>query len=287
MPIADHGSEDLKNQYLPNMASGHWIGANAITEAEAGSDAFALTSSATRDGDDYVLSGTKSYVSNGPVADVFLVFARTSPKRGYMGIDAFVVERGYPGVTVGQAFPKMGLTTSPISSLYLEDVRVPAVNRLGDREGYGASIFTRSMHWERTCMFAGYLGLLDRQLEECVRYANERKQFRQVIAKYQAISHRLVEMRLRLESARLLLYHACWLRDRGETAELEVALSKLAISEAAVASSLDAIQIFGGAGFMHEFGVERFLRDSIPSRIFSGTSEIQRNIIAAHMGLPP
>lgn len=284
MPIVEHGSDDLQRRYVPKLASGQWIAANAITEGEAGSDAFALQSRAVRDGDAYVLSGSKSYVSNGPQADVFLVYASSNPDAGYLGIDAFVVERDTPGLTVGKPFEKMGLNTAPICSIYLEEARVPAANRLGSGGG-GASIFTESMHWERTCLFGGYIGMMTRQLEQVVAYAQERRQFRKAIGKNQAISHKIAEMKMRLDAARLLLLRACWMRDQGKDAALEVAMAKLAVSEAAVASSLDAIQIYGGIGYMVESGVERALRDSVPSTLFSGTSEIQRNLIASRLGL--
>jgi alkylation response protein AidB-like acyl-CoA dehydrogenase len=284
MPIAEQGSEPLKQSLLPALCSGERIGANAITEAEAGSDVFALKTRAVRDGEFYILNGTKSYVSNGPVAHTFLVYATTNPAHGYMAVTAFVVNRDTPGLKLGQPFDKMGLTTSPISSLYLEDCRVPAGNMLG-KEGDGRAVFASSMQWERACLFAGYLGSMERQLEQTIAYAVSRRQFHRAISKNQAIAHRIVDMKMRLESARLLLYRACWLRDQGDKALAEVSLAKLAISEAAIHSSLDAIHIHGGNGFMTETGVERALRDAIPSTIFSGTSEIQRDLVAQSLGL--
>ncbi len=284
MPILRHGGEALRARVLPKLATGEWVGANAITEAEAGSDAFALKTTAVRDGDGYLLDGAKSYVSNGPVADAIVVYAATRPGDGYLGVSAFVVERGAAGLRAGEPFHKMGLDSSPIASLYLDKVRVPVENRLGD-EGAGAAIFADSMQWERACLFAGYLGAMERQLDECVAFAGQRRQFRKPIGKHQAVAHRIADMKLRLESARLLLYRACWLRDRGDDATLEVSLAKLAVSEAAVQSAIDAIQIHGGAGYLVETGVERALRDAVPSTIFSGTSEIQRDLIARRMGL--
>ena len=284
MPIVEHGSEALKQEILPRVASGEWIAANAITEAEAGSDVFALRATARPDGDHIVLDGAKSYVTNGPVADVFVVYATSDPGRGFLGISAFVVPRDTPGLIVGEPFDKLGLHTSPISSIYCEDCRIPASYRLG-RPGRGAGVFTGSMLWERACLFAAYVGAMQRQLDEVVAYAKQRRQGKTPIGKHQAVSHRIVDMKLRLESARWLLYRACWERDQGRQGTLDVALAKLAVSEAAVQSALDAIQIHGGIGYCEESGVPRALRDAVPARIFSGTSEIQRNLAARELGL--
>jgi len=283
-PIAEAGSEELKRRLLPRLCSGEWIGANAITEAEAGSDVFALKTRAERHGDGYRLHGTKSYASNGPVAEIFLVYAMTEPDKGYLGIDAFAVPRGAAGVTVGQPIDKMGLHGCPASSLYLDGVEMGPGDRVG-APGTGADTFTRSMMWERSCLFAAYIGMMERQLEVVVEYASARKQNRRPIGRNQAISHRVADMKLRLDSARLLLYRACWLLDRGADATLEVSLAKLAVSEAAVLGSLDAVQVFGAVGYSSESRIERMLRDAVPSTIFSGTSEIQRNLIAARLGL--
>ncbi|HEX8439142.1 acyl-CoA dehydrogenase family protein [Archangium sp.] len=284
MPIVEHGSEAQKQRLLPKLASGEMIGANAITEADSGSDVYALKSRAVRDGDFYVLNGVKSYVTNAPVADLFLVYAQTNPSDGYLGLSAFLVEKGTPGVTVGQPFDTLGLKTSPIASVYFDDCRVPLSARLGV-EGQGAPIFNGSMQWERSCLFAAYVGLSERLLERSVQFARQRRQFNKPIGKNQAVSHRVADMKLRLESARLLVYRACWRLERGEDASVEIALAKLAASEGAVQSGLDAIQIHGGMGIIQETGIEAALRDSIPSTLFSGTSEMQRELIARKLGL--
>ncbi len=284
MPISVHGSEAVKERFVSALAQGRMIGANAITESEAGSDAFAMQTSATRDGDEYVLNGHKSYVTNGPVADVFLVYAMSNPDHGYLGISAFVVAKDTPGLRVGEPMRKLGLATSPTASIYLDDCRVPASCRVG-AEGGGASIFQASMRWERACLFAGYLGAMERQLAQAIDYGKTRQQFGKSIARYQAISHRIVDMKLRLESARLLLYRACWRSDRENNADIDISLAKLAVSEAAVESALDIIRIHGGNGVISEMGIDRGLRDAVPAILFSGTSEIQRNVIANHLGL--
>jgi len=284
MPLLEHGTEEQRQAFLPRLCSGEAVGANAISEPEAGSDVLALKTRAVRDGDDYVLTGTKSYVSNGPIADVLLVYGVTNPAHGFLGLSAFLVEKGTPGLTVGPPFEKMGLDTSPIAPVYLEECRVPARQRLG-AEGRGAAIFRGSMQWERACLFAAYVGVMQRQLERTVDFARQRRQFGKPIGKNQAVSHRVVDMKLRLESARLMLYRACWLMARGQDATMEVSLAKLAVSEAAVQSGLDAVQIHGGMGYLAEVGIERMLRDAIPSTLFSGTSELQRDIIANRLGL--
>ena len=284
MPIVEYGSERAKCAFLPGLCSGKLIGANAITEKDAGSDVFALKTSAVRDGESYVLTGCKSFVSNGPVADLFVIYTSTNASHGYLGITAFVVEQSTPGLFVSEPLHKMGLTSTPACQIFLEQCRVPLRNRLGE-EGQGAQIFKRSMQWERSCLFAAYLGQMERQLDMSVNYARARRQFGKPIGKYQAIAHRLADMKLRLESARWLLYRACWLLDQNKDALSAISLAKLAISEAAIQGGLDAIRIHGSAGVDADAGIELMLRDAIPSVIFSGTSEMQRDIIANSLGL--
>ncbi|MCK2244210.1 MULTISPECIES: acyl-CoA dehydrogenase family protein [unclassified Crossiella] len=284
MPIAEHGGPELRTRLLPRLISGEWIAANAITEPEAGSDVHALRTTAIRDGADYVLNGVKSFVTNGPIADHILVYASTNPADGHLGLSAFVVDRHSPGLTAGPSFAKPGLTTSPLSPIYLDDCRVPAANRLG-AEGAGSTIFSSSMAWERTCLFAAYLGSMDRQLTQTIAHVRTRRQFRKPLSRHQAVAHRIADMKLRLEGARLLLYRACARRDRGVDSTLEVSLAKLAVSEAAIQNALDAIQLHGATGFLSEGGVVEALGDALPSTIFSGTSEIHRDLIARGLGL--
>ncbi|MFA1550269.1 acyl-CoA dehydrogenase family protein [Actinomadura chokoriensis] len=284
MPIAEHGRAELRARVLPALCSGEWIGANAITEEQAGSDVGALQCTAERQDGHYRLNGPKSFVSNGPVADVFIVYAVTDPGLGHLGISAFAVERGTPGLDVGEPFTKMGLASCAAGEIVLTDCLVPEGNLLGN-EGQGSAIFQSSMRWERGCLFAGYLGMIDRLLERCVAHARTRRQFGGPIGGNQAVSHRLADMKLQLEAARLLLYRACWAMDRGAQAVLEISLSKLAVSEAAVQSALTAIQIFGGGGYLTANQIEQELRNAVPSTLFSGTSEMQREIISREIGL--
>jgi hypothetical protein len=284
LPILTYGTDDQKRRYLRGLADGSLIGANAASEPDAGSDVFAMRTRAVRDGGTYVLTGTKTFVSNAPVADLFVAYATIDRALGPMGITAFIVERDTPGLIVGRQMEKMGLRTSPMAEVIFEGCRVPVGNRLG-REGRGAEVFESSMEWERGCILANYLGLMRRQLETCIRHAQQRKQFGRAIGKFQSVANRIVDMKVRLETARPLVYKIGWLKARGEDAHLEAALAKLYVSEALVRSSLDAIQVFGGYGYMVEQGIERDLRDAVGSTIYSGTSEIQRNIIARRLGL--
>jgi alkylation response protein AidB-like acyl-CoA dehydrogenase len=255
-----------------------------MSEPGSGSDAFSLTTSAVRDGDCYVLNGSKVFVTNAPVADVFVVFAATAPAAGFAGVSAFLVERASPGLSIGAPVVKMGLHTAAMAELVLADCRVPAEQLLG-RAGSGVAVFDDSMDWERSFILAGAVGTMQRQFETCVRYAKERRQFGQAIGAFQSVSNKLVEMKLRLETSRLLLYRLAWFRRTGRSTRAESALAKLHLSESFVQSSLDAVQIHGGRGYLREAGLERDLRDAVASRIYSGTSEIQRSIVARHLGL--
>jgi alkylation response protein AidB-like acyl-CoA dehydrogenase len=255
-----------------------------MSEPGAGSDSSSLTTSARRHGDRWLLNGTKTFVTNAPVADIFVVFAATDPGKGFMGITGFLIEASAPGLRVGPPIEKLGLRTSPMSELILEDCEVPNELLLG-REGGGAKIFASSMEWERGCLLASYIGAMEHQLEVCIEYARNRRQFKRPIGKFQSVANKIVDMKVRLETARLLLYKVGWLKTAGQNAVLDAAMAKLWLSEAWVQSCLDAIQIHGGYGYTTAYELERDLRDSIGGRIYSGTSEIQRNIIAAELRL--
>lgn len=283
VPIAQFGTAQAA-LLLAGMASGDLVAGNAMTEDEAGSDVGRIKTTATRSGEGYLLRGEKSFVSNAPIADVFVAYAVTDPAAGFLGVSAFAVPRGLDGVVVGPALAKTGLAGCPAARVRFEDCLVPAGYLLG-AEGAGGAIFQHSMAWERGCLFAGYLGLMERQLDECVSRAVSRRQFGRRIADFQAVSHRIARMRLRLEGARLLLYRACWQLDQGRTDVGAIAMAKTAVSEAAVANSLDAVQLFGSAGYLSGSGAEEQLRDCLPTTIFSGTTEIQLNLIAREAGL--
>jgi clorobiocin biosynthesis protein CloN3 len=284
IPIRDFAGDEVRADLLTGLACGDLIAANAITEDGAGSDVSGLAMTAVADGDGYVLDGEKSFSSNAPLADLLVTYAVTEPKGGFFSITGFAVPRHLPGITVSEPLVKMGLHGCPAGRIRFDSVRVPARCRLGE-EGQGRLIFQHSMGWERACLFAIYLGLMDDQLERCVQHARGRRQFGQSIGAFQAVSHRIAVMKQRLESARLLLYRACWLMDAGRDHVAATSLSKIAVSEAAVANGVDAVQIFGGSGYLAATGIESQLRDSVPSTIFSGTTEIHREIVAKEAGL--
>ncbi|MEQ8982736.1 MAG: acyl-CoA dehydrogenase family protein, partial [Deltaproteobacteria bacterium] len=285
MPILKFGSEEQKDKYLPRLVTGEIIGGHATTEPNSGSDAFAMQTKAVQDGDDWIINGSKTFITNAPIADVLIIFTSTGEKRGFGGgITAFLVDTDTAGVTIGRPLDKLGLRTSPTAEVTLDDVRVPASAMLG-KKGGGAAIFSSEMEWERSCLFACHLGAMERQLEKCVEYARDRRQFGQSIGKFQAVSHRIANMKMRIEVGRQMLYKVGWLKDSGKRAVLEAAIAKLYVSEAYVQSSMDAVAIHGGYGFMAEYEMERMLRDSVGSVLYSGTSDIQRNIISRWIGL--
>jgi alkylation response protein AidB-like acyl-CoA dehydrogenase len=284
IPLMGFGTEEQKRRYLPKLVSGEWIGLHAMTEPMSGSDAYALRTRAERKGDRYVLNGSKTFITNAQDAHLFVIFANLDPAKGANGVSAFLVERDTPGLSVGQKLHKMGLRTSPMAEVALVDCEIPVENLLGKEYG-GQAIFTTSMEWERTCILASHLGMMQRLLEQSVKYARERNQFGQPIGKFAAISNKIAEMEVRLETGRLVLYKAAWLKSQGKHPLRESSIAKLYVSEAAVQSCLDAIQIFGGYGYMTDYEIERELRDAISSKIYSGTSEIQKVIIAGLHGL--
>ena len=285
MPITTHGDDAQKQRYLPGLVDGSLIGMHAITEPEAGSDSFAMRTTARRDGDDWILNGTKTFISNGPVGDVCVTFAVTDSAKGYHGgVTAFILERDTPGFATGQKFEKMGLRTSAVSELVMEDVRLSPAAVLGGVGG-GAAVFATAMDWERVLLVAGHVGVMERLLETSVKYARTRTQFGQAIGKFQAVAHKLADMKVRLEASRALLYRSAWRLTHQRNASLDASIVKLFVSESLVEAALAAVQVHGGNGFMVEFEVERTLRDAIGGTIYSGTSEMQRNIIARWLGL--
>lgn len=282
--ILKFGSDAHKEKYLPQLVSGKQIGAFGITEPEGGSDSYNMKTSATKVDGGYILNGQKSYVTFAPISDFAIVFACTNPDVGRWGISAFLVDRDNKGFSTTPVAEKMGLRTTPFSDLVFEECFVPEEDRLGP-EGAGVSIFTTAMESERSYIFASQLGRMERQLEEAIAYARERQAFGQSIGKFQSVSNRIVDMKMRLETARMLLYKVAWMEQQGQSVLMEAAMAKLYLSEMFVESSLDSIRVHGAKGFASEFEVERDLRDSIGGLIYSGTSDIQRNIIARLLGL--
>jgi alkylation response protein AidB-like acyl-CoA dehydrogenase len=284
IPILRFGTEVQKARYLPALCDGSLIGVQGMTEPGSGSDAFSLTTSVARDGDGFILNGSKTFITNAPVAGVFVVFATTDPDLGFAGLSAFLVERDAPGLTVGPPFDKMGLRTSPMSELVFADCRLPGSAQLG-KPGAGMAVFNASMDWERSFILASAVGTMQRLLERSITYARERKQFGQPIGRFQSVANKVVDMKLRLETARMMLYRLAWLRSTGRPTALESAMVKLYVSESFLQTALDALQVHGGAGYLTDTELERDVRDAIGGRIYSGTSEIQRTIVARRLGL--
>lgn len=278
------GTEAQIERFLPASLAGDSMTAYCMTEEESGSDAFGLGATAIRDGDDYVLNADKVLITFGPIADAAIVFAKTNPDAGRWGISAFLVDASAEGYEAHPVEAKMGLRTVPFGRVTLTDVRVPADQLLG-KEGAGASIFTFSQGWERSLVLAPQLGAMQRQLDECVQFARTRKRAGKSIGKHQAVSHRIADMKLRLETGRLLLYKTAWLQQKGLPNLMEAALTKTYLSECFRDSALAAIAIHGGDGYKTEKGVERDLRDAIGGLIYGGTTDIQRNIVAGLLGL--
>lgn len=284
MPIVEFGVEATRERLLPGLCAGRLIAGNAMTEREAGSDVSTLAVTATEVPGGFVLNGEKSFVSNGPVADIYVTYATSDPRAGHLGITALVVDSTAGGVVAGEPFEKMGLLSCPAGTVRFEDCFVPDEFVLGE-PGAGGAIFQHSMSWERACLFAGYVGLMDRLIGQAIEHVHRRRQFGRRLREFQSVTNRIVEMKLRADSARLLLYRACWELTEGHPCTLSVALSKLASSEGALASALDAVHLFGARGYLREDGIEAALRDAVPSVIFSGTSDIQRQLIAQELGL--
>jgi len=284
MPLAHYGSEAQKREWLPRLVAGDAIGAHAITEPGAGSDVFSLTSRAVRDNGGYRLNGRKTFATNAPIADLVLAFAYVERDGQQPALSAFLVPRGTPGLELGKPIAKMGLRTSPMGEVGFDDCRVPESARLGP-EGAGMRIFNSAMEWERACIFAGHLGAMERLLEDCIRYAKSRKQFGQPIAKFESVADRIADMKVAIEAGRWLLYKVGWLTGRGKSAVLEAAIAKLFVSETHSQAALAALQLHGGYGYMREYPIEREVRDALSGTLYSGTSEMQRKIIARCLGL--
>lgn len=284
VPLWQHGNPDQQARYLAKLARGEWIGLHAMTEPGSGSDAFGLTTTATRTDGGWVLNGRKTFITNSPVADLFIVFARSPGSEGPLGVSAFLVEAGAPGLEVESPIDKLGLRTSPMAEIVLHDVAVDASAVIG-REGRGARVFATSMEWERSLIMASQLGALARALDDTIAYARERQQFGAAISSFQAVADRLVDTHAGLEAARSLLYETAVAYDRGERGAASAATIKLVASETALRGMLDLLQVHGGYGYTTEMGIERRLRDAIGGRLYSGTSDLMRRVIARELGL--
>lgn len=280
-PLLAYGTETQKERYVPRLARGEVLGAYALTEPEAGSDAGSLKTRAYRDGDFYVLEGQKTFISHANVAEVFIVFAKTDPDQGSKGISAFLVER-QDGVRTTPLKGKLGLRAADTGMVFLDGVRIPRDRLLG-QEGEGFKIALSTLDTGRISLAAGAVGLMQRALDLSLAYAKERRQFGRPIASFQLIQEKLAEMKLDLEASRLLTYQAVWKKLSGERYTLEASMAKLFASEAANRVAYRAIQVHGGYGFFEEYEVARLYRDARILTLYEGTSEVQKLVIGAHL----
>ena len=283
IPILVAGSEDQKKKYLPQLASGSKLAAFGLTEAEAGSDAGGIRTTAKKDGDSYILNGTKQWITNGGEADIYTIFAMTNPEKGVRGASAIIVEKGTDGFEFGKKEDKLGIRASATRELIFTDCRVPKENMLGS-EGMGFIIAMRTFDQSRPAVGAQAVGVAQAALEEALNYSKVRKQFGAAISSFQAIQHMLADMATNIEAARALVYHAAKVIDSGEKNVTRLSsMSKIFASDMAVKVTNDAIQIFGGYGFMKEYPVEKMMRDAKITQIYEGTNQILRNVVALDM----
>jgi alkylation response protein AidB-like acyl-CoA dehydrogenase len=274
-----YADDALRRRFLPRMARGEWLGAWCLTEPGSGSDAAGLRTRAVRDGDSWVLNGSKMFITQGTVGHVYVVLASTAPDQGQRGISAFVVERGTPGLGTGRKIEKLGLRSSDTAEVVLENVRIPADHLIGQlNQGFKQTL--RILDGGRVGIAAWCLGIGRGALEEAVAYSKERTAFGRPIAELQAIQFMLADMATRLDAARVLLYRAAWLKDAGQPFRAAASMAKLTASEAAMWATTKAVQIFGGYGYMRDYPVERYMRDAKLGEIGEGTSEVQRIVIA-------
>lgn len=281
--IFKNGTEEQRKKYLPKLISGDWIGAMGLTEPDAGSDVASMKTTAVKKGDKYILNGAKMFITNGPIADVLVVYASTDKSAKHFGISGFIIEKDFPGFSVGKELHKMGVRASTTGELIFEDCEVPEENLLG-QAGAGFLMALGTLEWDRSALLAPFVGGMEKILEDCCKYALNREQFGRPIAKFEAIQAKLAEMKTFHEIARLMVYRIGWCKDQGRPLNhLEASLAKLFIGEQGNRFADHAVQIHGGYGYIHEYPVERFFRDARLAAIGGGTSEIQRMVIARLM----
>ena len=279
-PIHQYGSPAQKAKYLTRLCSGTSLGAFGLTESNAGTDAAGQQTVAIKDGEDYLLTGSKIFITNAGPADIYIIFAMTDKSAGTRGITAFILEKGMPGFSVGKKELKLGIRGSSTCELVFDHVRVPAENRLG-QEGQGFKIAMTTLDGGRIGIAAQALGIAQGALDETVNYVKARKQFGKPIAAFQNTQFKIADMSCAVESARLLVYRAAWLKDQGLPYATEAAMAKLVASETAMQVTTQAVQLFGGYGYTREYPVERMMRDAKITEIYEGTSEVQRMVVSA------
>ena len=278
--IYAHGTDQQRAAYIPKLSSGEWVGCMGLTEPNAGSDVASMTTRAEKKGDRYILNGNKMFITNGPVADVAVVYAKTGKDLKHAGISAFIVEKWRQGFSAGNNLIKMGVRTSHTSELILEDCEIPETNLIG-QEGGGFFMAMQTVEWDRSALLAPFVGGMTYVLDKCARYAEERYQFGRPIGQFQAIKHKLADIKIFIEAARTLCYRIAWCKDQGRPLNhLEAAVAKLFVGDWSLGPANDAMVLFGGYGYCHEYEVERYFRDSRLAPIGGGTSDIQKKIIA-------
>ncbi|PFG15225.1 acyl-CoA dehydrogenase [Bacillus sp. es.036] len=283
LPILAFGTEEQKKRYIPKLATGEYLGAFALTEPSSGSDASSMKTRAVKDGDHYILNGSKIFITNGGEADTYVAFARTNPdEKGSKGVTAFIIERDMPGFSVGKKEKKMGLNGSNTVEIIFEDCRVPVENRLGE-EGQGFKIAMANLESGRIGIAAQSLGIAEAALNYATAYAKERHQFGKPIGQHQGLGFKLADMATEVEAAKLLTYRAADLKNHGTPCMQEVSMAKLFASKAAVKASIEAVQVYGGYGYTKDYPVERLFRDAKVCEIYEGTSEIQKIVISRNL----
>ncbi|MDR3563395.1 MAG: acyl-CoA dehydrogenase family protein [Negativicutes bacterium] len=277
-PVIVAGTEEQKQQFF-NVINNGKLGAFALTEPGAGSDAGAVATTAVKDGDDYILNGTKCFITNGGLADIFVIFGNTRKSAGIRGLTAFIVPKGTPGFSAGKEEDKMGIRASNTCELVLDNVRIPATNRIG-KEGEGFKIAMKTLDAARPLVGAVSVGLAQAAFDAAVKYSKERTQFGKPIASFQLIQAMIADMAIAIESARLLVYKACWLKDQGLPFAQEAAMAKCYAADVAMKVTVDAVQVLGGYGYIKEYPTEKYMRDAKIMQIYEGTNQIQRLVIA-------
>jgi len=280
--LEKYGNEEQKQKYLTKLASGEWLGAFCLSEPEAGSDATSQKTTAVDMGDYYLLNGTKNWITNGGTSNVHLVMAQTHPEKGHKGINCLIVETDWPGVVIGAKEDKLGIRSSDTHTIMYNDVKVPKANRIGD-DGFGFRFAMNTLNGGRIGIAAQALGIASGAYELAVKYSQERKAFGKPIAQHQAIAFKLADMATEIEAARLLIMRAAWLKDQGMDYAAASAMAKVFASETAMKTTIEAVQVHGGYGYVKEYHVERLMRDAKITQIYEGTSEIQRIVISRNI----
>ncbi len=282
--IYKNGTDEQRKKYIPKIASGEWICCMGLTEPGSGSDAASMSTTAVKKGDKYILNGSKTFITNAPVCDVCVVFATVDKTLGNAGISAFIVEKDFPGFSTGEPFHKMGVKASTTSEVFLDNCEVPEENLLGEI-GHGFAYTHETLSWDRSALLAPFVGGLKFMLEEAAKYSLEREQFGKPISKFQAIQHKLADIKVTMEAAKMLVYRVAHDKDSGKPLNhMHLSTAKAFVGDWGIQSASEAIQIFGGYGFIHDYPVERMLRDAKLAQIGGGTSEIQRFIISRLLG---